>query len=80
MINAGYVVVYVAKEGQPDEFWVREAVDRGVDVIVSPDSDVVTLTQDTNIVVVKPPKGKADTALVTSIMARLENLRKVGPL
>jgi hypothetical protein len=49
----GCVIVFVAKDGQPDEEWIWQAYEAGAEVVLSYDLDIPNLIEKENLLGMK---------------------------
>jgi hypothetical protein len=76
ILRAGHAVVTVAGEAEGDDEWFGRALARGVDVVVSPDSDLAYLCYRNNIRILIGPGLSESTR---SLVARLEEVAQDRP-
>lgn len=74
--GCGHQVVYWAKD-EHDEWWFREAMERGADVFVSPDWDIALMANKNGLGFIKLPRGIGKSRLVDFILNRLKVCAKV---
>jgi hypothetical protein len=73
LVNMGHHVVYIAEKSEPDEWWMRVALERGCQMFVSRDTDVQNYAINNGVEYVCPKKGQRGDVQIQSILARIKN-------
>lgn len=71
----GHDVVVEAEHGEMDRDWFMRALRAGVDLIISPDSDLEILAYDHNVKFYRPRRGHNETQAVQAVQNEIERRR-----
>jgi hypothetical protein len=68
--DAGHEVVAAAEHGEPDRQWFARALQAGVEIVISADSDIEILAYDARVEVFKPAQGERACFVVARLLAQ----------
>ena len=74
LVNMGHHIVYIAEESEPDEWWMRVALERGCQVFVSRDTDIQNYAINNGVECVMPRRKQQGVAQIQAILARIKNI------